>query len=816
MKKAKWAALGISLLIAVSPPANGQTATSAFNPSDGVVYIIRNVETGQFLRCSDAKDLFDHAAYFTDSIDSDYHLWTFKKSGNGWLMYNNGKEGYLTDIPTSSTYLGKTSSEGTEWYISDYSFKKANNNDYKKGYIISSSASVPTTHCLYAYKDESPLTDHTYYLCTTDADALTTNSLTEDVKTYYQLPTFQFYSYDDLYKLVKSRGYAVSEKSNPGLSDWKTLVRYLTTTVNTDTVASSYTSKGDNIVIASRRYHKFLSVDNKGVFHSADKITTSSIFLAQPQANGVRVFSNVYHGDGGTFKIYYAYNGHNNDFKLKRGDSFLCIDNSGQIYEKNLNPTSNKAVKSQDLATLDDEWVIANTPYDIDNLQYLSINKTDIRDVKDWYFRIENKVKRIKLIDATGDATGGYLNDVDTTALRQFDDVKKTSIHSADVFSNSINIRDASNIWHITLAFKGKDDANNAPIGIVSTFSNSLYYIQNANTGKYLGDPAGKSQLMPLISKDADRSERALIYFVPKDKDNDTGEYAMVLFNKTDESAKGYLDIDDTNSDGTPKDTTAYNQAGLIFKSCNADATGLPDDAYYWKMHRARFITARTADSKKFLGNRYVTIWFPFDVTATDDSVKLYMAVWNATSSGITFKKIDWLPANHGALVLAPDNNKYKEIKFSIGRPAMSDEPENIGKDILLGVAEGEDYRLGDNDDLAGGIHSRDSIYVFSVTKAEGYTDTDLALGHPADNFLMANRCYVKATKASEAYLRGSQSKTFTFSVDTGEDNGATTGIREINTSMTADTRYYDLQGREVIHPQHGIYITNGKKIYIK
>lgn len=210
MKKAKWAALGISLLIAVSPPANGQTATSAFKPSDGVVYIIRNVETGQFLRCSDAKDLFDHAAYFTDSIDSDYHLWTFKKSGNGWLMYNNGKEGYLTDISTSSTYLGKTSSKGTEWYISDYSFKKANNNDYKKGYIISSSASAPTTHCLYAYKDESSPKDHSYYLCTTDKDALTTNSLTEDVKTYYQLPTFQFYSYDDLYKLVKSRGYAVS------------------------------------------------------------------------------------------------------------------------------------------------------------------------------------------------------------------------------------------------------------------------------------------------------------------------------------------------------------------------------------------------------------------------------------------------------------------------------------------------------------------------------------------------------------------------------------------------------------------------------
>ena len=136
MKKAKWAALGISLLIAVSPPANGQTATSAFNPSDSV-YVIRNVETGQFLRC-DAKDLFDHAAYFTDSIESDYHLWKFSKSGNGWLLYNNGRKGWLTNSKTSFTYLGKTSSKGTTWYISDYSFKKANNNDYKKGYIVSS------------------------------------------------------------------------------------------------------------------------------------------------------------------------------------------------------------------------------------------------------------------------------------------------------------------------------------------------------------------------------------------------------------------------------------------------------------------------------------------------------------------------------------------------------------------------------------------------------------------------------------------------------------------------------------------------------
>ena len=43
----------------------------------------------------------------------------------------------------------------------------------------------------------------------------------------------------------------------------------------------------------------------------------------------------------------------------------------------------------------------------------------------------------------------------------------RTSIHLADAFSNSTNLRDAANLWRVTKVANGKDDED-APIGVVS------------------------------------------------------------------------------------------------------------------------------------------------------------------------------------------------------------------------------------------------------------------------------------------------------------------------------------------------------------
>lgn len=803
----------LSVLVALFcalPPAyagtEGNTATAnSTAPSfeNNTDYVIRNMETGLFLRCSSDKL---HAAYFGSigETDYEYYLWQFNPQlgGGGYTLYNKGRNNYLNDNATSSTYRGMTDKTGVAWYV--------NPNPYNEsGYLISSSPEVATnpTKCLYAYKD----IDNYYYLCSTTTESVDLG--THGTSKYYQLPTFQFYTYDQLFALAKNYcGYTGAKATGtPTQKDWADLVDKINASrvLSDQNTVSSNETPVHNFVIASRRYHKFLNIDNDGNLHVADKITTSSIFQAEATSASDRTFYSVYHGDHAAFTLYHANNGHAKDFRLMNSKGkYLCVDNAGNV-------SYSTRTSNEDLAKLDNEWVVAQSPYD-ENLQYLNVSKTDIRNVQDWYFRIENNTKRIKNISGTATESnqGGFLTDVDKAALEEFDAEKKTTIAKADVFSNSVNLRDAANIWHVTLAYAGKDDSNNQPIGIVSTLKHSLYYIQNVNSKKFIGNPTGTSQLMPLISETADKSQRALFYLVPKDENNDNGVYAMMLLDRsnshTEEVPLGYLDIADTKDGGVPDNTVSsdYNQAALVYQKATS-TTNLADDAYNWSFHRARFIQARTADSKNasaFKGYRYVSLWFPFDIVNTDPDITLYIAKWLPDYSGVKFYQTASLPAGYGAVALAKDDDDHKFLKFCIDE--ATGYRSDISEDILKGVSEGEDFVLSDE---ASSHYYRKGIYVFSETLADdGYPDVDLSLGYPADKFLMANRCYVKATTESEKTVTKGKAFTFCF------DDGSTTDIRDVLTHQEGHMVYYDLQGRRVSNPSKGIYITNGKKIIIK
>ena len=716
----------------------------------------------------------------------------------GYSLYNKGKQGYLTDDATSSTYRGKTDDTGVAWYVTPNPYNEI-------GYLISSSQDV-ATNCLYAYKK-----DGDYYLCSTTGESVDLGEHTYGTVHYYQLPTFQFYTYDQLFALAQKCGYTGAKATGtPTQKDWADLVNSINASriLSDRNKISSYVAPVHNFVIASRRYHKFLNIDNDGNLHVADKITTSSIFQAEPSSASDRTFYSVYHGDHAAFTLYYANNGHDNDFLLKSGDNYLCLNSAGEV-------SMTAPSSSYELSNLDKEWVVTQSPYD-DNLQFLNVSKTDIRDVQNWYFRIEHNTKRIKNISGTGTGTsnGGFLTDVDKAALEEFDAAKNTAIHKADVFSNSINLRDAANIWHVTLAYAGKDDSNNQPIGIVSTLKHSLYYIQNVNSKKFIGNPSATSQMMPLISETAEKSQRALFYLVPKDESNDNGVYAMMLLDRsksnTEEVPSGYLDIADTDDNGAADNSVSsnYNQAALVYKSATS-TTNLPADAYNWSFHRARFIQARTANSQNasaFKGYRYVSLWFPFDIVNVDPDITLYIAKWLPDYSGVRFYQTASLPAGYGAVALAKDDDAHQFLKFYIDK--ATGYRSDIGDDVLKGVAEGEDFVLSDD---ASSQYYRKGIYVFSETLAdEGYTDIDLSLGYPADKFLMANRCYVKATSESQNTVTHGKAFTFCF------DDGTATGIRDIQTGRNSAIVYYDLQGRRVMYPSKGVYITNGKKIIFK
>ena len=73
----------------------------------------------------------------------------------------------------------------------------------------------------------------------------------------------------------------------------------------------------------------------------------------------------------------------------------------------------------------------------------------------------------------------------------------------------------------------------------------------------------------------------------------------------------------------------------------------------------------------------------------------------------------------------------------------------------------------------------------------------------------------VKTITANKAYLAvssGGQVKEINLSFG----NGQTTDITDIKNLLDHSDVYYDLSGRVVKNPQKGIYILNGRKIYIK
>ena len=70
-----------------------------------------------------------------------------------------------------------------------------------------------------------------------------------------------------------------------------------------------------------------------------------------------------------------------------------------------------------------------------------------------------------------------------------------------------------------------------------------------------------------------------------------------------------------------------------------------------------------------------------------------------------------------------------------------------------------------------------------------------------------ANKAYV----ATENIPAGSSSNVLNFNF------GQVTGINGVVAADKAGVQYFDLQGRRVLYPAHGIFVTNtGKKVFVK
>ena len=184
-----------------------------------------------------------------------------------------------------------------------------------------------------------------------------------------------------------------------------------------------------------------------------------------------------------------------------------------------------------------------------------------------------------------------------------------------------------------------------------------------------------------------------------------------------------------------------------------------------------------TADDKS-----YSTIYVDFPAEVLTADTRLYRA--GADGSKVVCKRIEGnAPIATGLLIRNTAGADVTELK-----PLTTAVAALAGSNLFKGVFFRTDKTAG-------------NIRVFGQLK-----DGTAGFAKNKNTYLKPNRAYFETTTSAGA-------KVAEFSLSFEEDNN-TTGITAIsNDNVTQTDVVYDLQGRRVTHPSHGVYIVNGRKV---
>lgn len=179
----------------------------------------------------------------------------------------------------------------------------------------------------------------------------------------------------------------------------------------------------------------------------------------------------------------------------------------------------------------------------------------------------------------------------------------------------------------------------------------------------------------------------------------------------------------------------------------------------------------------------YATTYLPFDVTLPAD-VKAYIV--NQAADGVaTVSEVDDIPANQG-VVLVGQNASVTSVALTLGT-ATADCSGNL--------------LSGTNPQLTIDEAAKANYFIF------GNGDNGVGFYHPNSTTLKENRAFLPAANVSA----GSSASGFRLDFG-GEITGIASAIQADDTNAT----YYDLSGRRVNRPAKGLYVKDGKKIYVK
>ena len=202
------------------------------------------------------------------------------------------------------------------------------------------------------------------------------------------------------------------------------------------------------------------------------------------------------------------------------------------------------------------------------------------------------------------------------------------------------------------------------------------------------------------------------------------------------------------------------------------------DPANIWQIEKVTTVPVSITDAK------YATVAFPFATKVATNSVKAYYAT-GAADGMITLVEYPEgiIPANQGALLY----NEAGAITANLEIVTTDNAVE--GNKLMPATAK----RTG---------FTANSTYVLAKN-----ADNEAAFLKNGLTVVPANKAYV----ATENIPAGSSSNVLNFNF------GQVTGINGVVAADKAGVQYFDLQGRRVLYPAHGIFVTNtGKKVFVK
>lgn len=267
---------------------------------------------------------------------------------------------------------------------------------------------------------------------------------------------------------------------------------------------------------------------------------------------------------------------------------------------------------------------------------------------------------------------------------------------------------------------------------------------------------------------------------MPKDV-NGGGDYQLLAIPMQNASGNTIC----ASNDGVSTFQILYNG-----QSINADATGtklngLSDDSNvgnYWQLVKVTTIPVSISSAK------YATVGFPFTTKVTTDGVKVFYAK-KAADGWVSLTEVadKIIPANQGAIL-------YSESGATTANLEISSESATYDGNVLTATAAA---RVGFT------ALSTYGLALSSKTHEACFMKNSLTT-------VPANKCYLDATNYTETTGNAIELQ-FNF------NGGTMTRIADTMLDANEPTSYYDLQGRRVLYPTHGIFVTSkGEKVLIK